>query len=269
MSPDRDDRSEAPDPDVDALFAQIVAGWDDEQTSPVPPWPATEDLPDRTGPDSPAGGREAPDRTDPTDRRQSADRRGDRGSGRGDRPDRRAASRPDVPGSGAQARDRSGAPGQSPAGPAQTRPGQTGPGQASGPTDPGQTDPGQTGPASGRASGPASDQGSGTAAGGPASGTAAGPPAPGPRDWAAADEPDEGFVPPEPPPLPRGDLVGRLAWAGVLFGPAFLLLTAFLWDDAGPLPLALGTLAFVGGFVTLVARMPARRDDSDDDGAVV
>jgi hypothetical protein len=76
-------------------------------------------------------------------------------------------------------------------------------------------------------------------------------------------------VPPEPPPLPRGDLVGRLAWAGVLFGPAFLLLTAFLWDDAGPLPLALGTLAFVGGFVTLVARMPARRDDSDDDGAVV
>lgn len=263
MSPDRDDRSEAPDPDVDALFAQIVAGWDEEQTSPVPPWPATEDLPDRTGPDSPAGGHEGPDRTDPTDRRQGSDRRGDRGSGRGDRPDRRAASRPDVPGSGSgsgpQGRDRSGAPGQSPAGPGQTPSGQPS----------GHTDPAPTGPTTDRASGPASDRGPGTAAGGPASGTAAGPPAPGPRDWAAADEPDEGFVPPEPPPLPRGDLVSRLAWAGVLFGPAFLLLTALLWDDAGPLPLALGTLAFVGGFVTLVARMPARRDDSDDDGAVV
>ena len=96
-----------------------------------------------------------------------------------------------------------------------------------------------------------------------------GPPAPGPRDWAAADEPDEGFVPPEPPPLPRGDLVSRLAWAGVLLGPAFLLLSALVWDDAGPLPLALATLAFVGGFITLVARMPARRDDEDDDGAVL
>ena len=59
MSPDRDDRSEAPDPDVDALFAQIVAGWDEEQTTPVPPWPATEDLPERTGQDSSGGGRQA------------------------------------------------------------------------------------------------------------------------------------------------------------------------------------------------------------------
>ena len=99
--------------------------------------------------------------------------------------------------------------------------------------------------------------------------TPPGPPAPGPRDWAAADEPDEGFVPPEPPPLPRGDLVGRLAWAGVLLGPAFLLLSALVWDEAGPLPLALAALAFIGGFVTLVARLPARRDDEDDDGAVV
>jgi hypothetical protein len=28
------------------------------------------------------------------------------------------------------------------------------------------------------------------------------------------EEPEDRFVPPEPPPLPRLDLVGRLAWAG-------------------------------------------------------
>jgi fatty acid desaturase len=76
-------------------------------------------------------------------------------------------------------------------------------------------------------------------------------------------------VPPEPPPLPRGDLVSRLAWAGVLLGPAFLLLSAIFWDGAGPLALAVAALAFVAGFVTLVSRLPAHRDDDDDDGAVV
>src|SRR3954451_20479143 len=56
MSPDRDDRSGAPDPDVDAVFAQIVAGWDDDEAPPVPPWPATEDLSDaRTPPADRAG----------------------------------------------------------------------------------------------------------------------------------------------------------------------------------------------------------------------
>jgi len=68
---------------------------------------------------------------------------------------------------------------------------------------------------------------------------------------------------------PPSQTVSRLAWAGVLLGPAFLLLSALLWDDAGPLPLALAALAFVGGFVTLVSRLPARREDDDDDGAVV
>jgi hypothetical protein len=98
-----------------------------------------------------------------------------------------------------------------------------------------------------------------------------GPPVSGPRDWAAREDPDDDrFHPPDPPPLPRGDLVGRLAWAGVLLGPAFLLCAGMFWRGAPRLWLALAVLAFVGGFVTLVLRLPADRDDSDgDDGAVV
>jgi hypothetical protein len=96
-------------------------------------------------------------------------------------------------------------------------------------------------------------------------------PAQGPRDWAAAEDPDDDrYHPPEPPPLPRGDLVGRLAWAGVLLGPAFRLVAGLFWRGAPRLWLALAVLAFVGGFVTLVLRLPADRDDTDgDDGAVV
>jgi len=92
---------------------------------------------------------------------------------------------------------------------------------------------------------------------------------------AVADEPlypaelDEHFEPPDPPPLPRGDLYSRLAWAGVIGGPALLLMAAFL---GGRLPAMLvvgALLAFVAGFVTLVARMPGERPDDPDDGAVV
>lgn len=85
----------------------------------------------------------------------------------------------------------------------------------------------------------------------------------------AEAELDERFVPPEPPPLPRGDLFARLAWAGVLGGPFFLLLAAMVWRDA-PQLLVLGAVAaFIGGFVALVLRLPQQHDDDGDDGAVV
>lgn len=87
---------------------------------------------------------------------------------------------------------------------------------------------------------------------------------------AGGDDGDEaGFVPPEPPPLPRGDLVSRLAWAGVLGSPLFFLLCALVWRDVPRGLVVVAILAFVGGFVTLVARLPSARDDGWDDGAVL
>ncbi len=85
----------------------------------------------------------------------------------------------------------------------------------------------------------------------------------------AEAELEDRFIPPEPPPLPRGDLIGRVAWACVLGGPLFLLVAAMVWRDA-PQLLVLGAVgAFIGGFVTLVLRLPQHRDDDGDDGAVV
>ncbi|MGL5858695.1 MAG: hypothetical protein ACRC35_09895 [Angustibacter sp.] len=97
---------------------------------------------------------------------------------------------------------------------------------------------------------------------------AGGPPELGPRDWEPASD-QEHFVPPEPPPLPRGDPATRLAWAAVLLGPVFLLCSALFWRDIARWWLIMAAAAFVAGFVALAARLPARRDDSDDDGAVV
>jgi hypothetical protein len=92
----------------------------------------------------------------------------------------------------------------------------------------------------------------------------------GPRDHIPAEEPDEGYVPPIPPPLPRGDVAQVLSWAAVIFGPLFLLFAGLFWRDANPLWLALAVMSFVGGFVALVMRLPTHRDDgADDDGAVV
>lgn len=94
----------------------------------------------------------------------------------------------------------------------------------------------------------------------------------GPRDYSPAD-PDEGeggaadeghFVPPEPPPLPEADTTTKFAWLAVVGGPVLMLLAVLLqWDMTWWLTtLCVG--GFLGGFVTLVARM--KSDDEDDDG---
>lgn len=89
-----------------------------------------------------------------------------------------------------------------------------------------------------------------------------------PERWYPA-ELDEHYEPPEPPPIPRGDLVSRLAWSGVLGGPAMLMIAAVV-HGALPSWMVVGALlSFVAGFATLVARMPAERPDDGDDGAVV
>ncbi len=91
----------------------------------------------------------------------------------------------------------------------------------------------------------------------------------GERDEVDADDEEGGYVPPEPPPLPRGDTVSRLAWGGVLGAPVFFVLTMLFWRSVPTLLVVLAVAAFVAGFVTLVVRMPDRDDDSWDDGAVV
>lgn len=79
---------------------------------------------------------------------------------------------------------------------------------------------------------------------------------------------EERFVPPEPPPLPHGDALSRIAWAAVIGGPLFLLVSALAWRNLPTWLLLTALGAFIGGFVTLVARMPGERPD-DGDGAVV
>ncbi|MFP8941360.1 hypothetical protein ACLIYM_07970 [Streptomyces fenghuangensis] len=102
----------------------------------------------------------------------------------------------------------------------------------------------------------------------------------GPRDWSPAEpsdddlgEDDEGhFVPPEPPPLPKGDPASRFAWLAVLGGPLLLMLTILFQQPVTWWIATLGIGGFLGGFAALVMRM---RDEEDDDfedpgrGAVV
>lgn len=87
----------------------------------------------------------------------------------------------------------------------------------------------------------------------------------------AVDGPDGGhFVPPEPPPLPRPDLPGRLAWGAVLAGPVLLLLCALFWQSAPSWVLGSLVTAIVAGFGYLVWRLPRTRDrDDPGDGAIV
>ena len=92
-----------------------------------------------------------------------------------------------------------------------------------------------------------------------------------PEPVATPDDDVEHFVPPEPPPLPETDRITRLAWAGLLGGPAIIVLAALLGIaiEGWVVVAALG--AFLGGFATLVLRMADRRSDDDgwDDGAVL
>ncbi|WP_406514726.1 hypothetical protein [Streptomyces sp. NBC_00499] len=103
---------------------------------------------------------------------------------------------------------------------------------------------------------------------------------PGPRDHTAPEPSDDDFgsadeghfVPPEPPPLPEGDVTARFAWLAVVGGPILLLLAVLLgWDMTWWLAtLCIG--GFLGGFGTLVARMSPGDDEDGDDpgrGAVV
>jgi hypothetical protein len=80
---------------------------------------------------------------------------------------------------------------------------------------------------------------------------------------------EEHFEPPAPPPLPTGDTITRLAWAGLIGGPAYLFGSVLAGWVIEPWIGAVTLGAFTAGFITLVARMHNDDEPRDDDGAVV
>lgn len=81
------------------------------------------------------------------------------------------------------------------------------------------------------------------------------------------DDPDDAFVPPTPPPLPRPPVDRLVAWLGVFGAPAVLLF--FVVTGLSMPELIAWTLVgwFVAGFGYLVAQMPREPRDPWDNGA--
>lgn len=77
-------------------------------------------------------------------------------------------------------------------------------------------------------------------------------------------EEDDHFVPPEPPPLPAGDLHFWAIVVGLTVGPLLVVLSAVI-PLLGRAWTTVGVLLAITGFVLLVLRQPRRRrlDDGD------
>ncbi|WFE21143.1 DUF308 domain-containing protein [Solwaraspora sp. WMMD937] len=84
------------------------------------------------------------------------------------------------------------------------------------------------------------------------------------------DEPEEGYTPPLPPPLPRLSSAAVLGVLAIIAGFILFVFPTVLPVDRG-LAILLGFAGVVGGFVTLIWRLRPDHDEDDDldDGAVV
>lgn len=109
----------------------------------------------------------------------------------------------------------------------------------------------------------------------------------GPRDWAVPEETGDGagtdgdsdgeeeeeeeehFVPPAPPPLPETDMTTKFAWLAAIGGPLLLITMVAVRGEISAWVAVVGVGGFLGGFVTLVARMKERGDDDDQSGGAV
>jgi len=81
---------------------------------------------------------------------------------------------------------------------------------------------------------------------------------------------DQGYVPPEPPPLKAPtDAIARLAWAGALGGPVVMVVGYLL--SFGPVISTAGLIATAGGFIFLMSKRDKHVPPGEDygDGAVV
>ncbi|MDQ3384293.1 MAG: hypothetical protein M3519_11015 [Actinomycetota bacterium] len=88
------------------------------------------------------------------------------------------------------------------------------------------------------------------------------------RGW--ADDDEEGhFVPPDPPPLPAGDLHFWGIFVGLIGGPVILVLAHVVGVLSGSIWSWLGIGLAIGGFVLLVLRLPTHHDDDPSGGARV
>ncbi|MFC7402139.1 hypothetical protein [Citricoccus sp. GCM10030269] len=94
----------------------------------------------------------------------------------------------------------------------------------------------------------------------------------GPRDYTVDDDPDEEFVPPEPPALGAGRPAIVLSATGLVGGPVALLLAAIFWPSIPGILITVLIAAFVAGAVGLFLALPRdqdRRNPWNDDGAQV
>lgn len=93
----------------------------------------------------------------------------------------------------------------------------------------------------------------------------------GPRDYEMPeDEEDEGYIPPEPPPIGATDPLPTLAWLMALGGPILTVLLLIFWTTAPGWLYLSAVGASLVGWLVLFWRMPKGRSDSgDDNGAVL
>jgi hypothetical protein len=83
------------------------------------------------------------------------------------------------------------------------------------------------------------------------------------------EDPDDTFVPPPTPPIPRPPNDRLLAWIGIFGTPALVVVLVALRITIPGWAGLLLAAAFVGGFLYLVMRSPRSPRDPWDDGARV
>lgn len=76
---------------------------------------------------------------------------------------------------------------------------------------------------------------------------------------------DEHFVPPDPEPLPAGDLQFWAILLGLTLGPVLAVL-GFGFGALSPVFGWIGLISVLGGFGLLLLRLPTHRDDTDTTG---